>query len=147
MMRLRGRSSRRVAIVAFATLALPLAACSPYQAPAFLQNTPGAAVTVYDQTYAGEAFSVVYPNDWRVITPPAEAPEAAVFAGENCQIVFISTIAIEPSSPAECTSEQMRFETLEREGLFLYGGAPSEQWPSFEPVFAQIADLLIANHE
>lgn len=119
-----------------------LAACEPYQPPTFLQNTAGAPITLYDQTYTGETFSVSYPESWRVITPPAESTESVVLAGENCQIVHISTIPIQPSSPAECPSDQMRFEPLEREGIYIYGAALAESWDAFEPVLSQIASSL-----
>ncbi len=127
--------------------ALLLAACAPFQSPGFLQNTPGAQVILYDHGYTGETFSVSYPPGWRVITPPAEAPESVVLAGEDCQIVHISTIRIEPSAPPECHADQMRFETLEQHGVYIYGGAPAGQWDSFEPLLSQIAASLTTNND
>lgn len=122
------------------------AACTPYQSPEFLQNTSGAPITLYDQTYTGEGFSISYPSGWRVITPPADAPESVVLAGENCQIIYVSTVAVEPPSSPECPADQMRFETLAQDGIYIYGGTLTEQWDSFEPVLSQIAASLTPNN-
>lgn len=145
MMSFRKRRPARFTLIALAIPAVFLAACAPYQPPAFLQNTAGAPVILHDQTYTGEAFTLRYPVGWRVITPPAEAAESVVLAGENCQIVYVSTIPLQPPSPPECPAELMRFEPLEQQGIYVYGGALAENWDTFAPVFSQITASLTAN--
>ncbi len=127
---------------------LLLASCVPADPPAVLTNTPGVPIRIDDQRVYTEAFSLEYPNGWRVITSAADAPLSLIFAAPgNCALIEISVsdAALVDSLGADCPAD---VESLTREvalddtSVFIRGLAPSADLDTFTPLFDTIIDSL-----
>jgi hypothetical protein len=104
-------------------------------------------VTVTQNTFAGNGFSLVYPDGWRIITGQADRPQTAAFVSpDNCSIILVATASVEPMLSPDCPDQE--FETTSREvalnarTLTLAGSAPAEQWETFLRQFEQVASSV-----
>ena len=76
---------------------LLFAACVPAVTPPILSATPGEAVTVTDNTYANDRFSLTYPTGWRVITSPTDAPPSVTLvAPGDCALIIAAAAPVDP---------------------------------------------------
>lgn len=139
-----GVKRRRAAILA--CILLLAAACVAAQTPAHLTSTPGAWVSVADDTVTTALFSVRYPSSWRVITSPAEAPPAVTFVSpDNCALILVSSASAEaPVSPScdKATQTLARDILLGDSTITLAGSAPVESWDAFVTQVDQVAASL-----
>lgn len=128
---------RRSATVLLLTI---FAACTPAETPEQLRFTPGAPVVVTQNTFMTDEFSLRYPDGWRIVTGPADAPQAFTFVSpDNCAIILVAVGSAEPIISQDCPDAD--FQTIHREitlddlSLTVAGSAPDEQWESFESAF------------
>ena len=131
-------------------LILLFAACVPAQTPPVLDATPGAAVTVTEDTYRNEIFSVRYPAGWRVITSEAGQTLSVIFAApDNCALIVVSATMINqpPNSPA-CDQPNLQTATrnlsLGSAKIFIAGSAPTDDSEAFTTQLDQVATSLQA---
>ena len=81
--------------------------------PPILSATPGEAVVVTGSRYENEAFSLIYPSGWRVITSPADAPPGVTLvAPGDCALIVIAAAPVDPPTvPEACQAEDILSET------------------------------------
>lgn len=109
-----------------------LAACAPTATPDTHPPLSDAAI-ITPNRYQNDAFSVVYPAGWRVITSPAGAAPGVTFvAPGNCTLIAVASapFAQPPSAPAcdqpiSQTAEQI---TQGERTIYLSGSAPESEW-------------------
>jgi hypothetical protein len=124
---------------------LVLAACIPAKVPDNLDDTPGAPVVVFDNTYESAQFVVRYPDGWRVVTSEAQASLAVIFVAPD----EISTIQlmVGPLEDANFSNPDLQTEVR---GLTLSDGlemtavlsAASDQFDTYLPLFERVLASL-----
>lgn len=127
-------------------LFLFLAACTPYATPAFLANTPASSFTVDEgaNRYSNDQFSVIYPEGWRVISNPADAPFRVIFAADDCHVIVITATEAQRFTPncdvpVQDSQEQI---TVDEMTLMVQTIAPEAEAVALAPTFqAVIASL------
>ena len=124
-----------------------LAACTPADTPDQLHFTPGAPIVVTQNTFATENFSLRYPDGWRIVTGPADAPQVFTFVSpDNCAIILVAVGVTQPINSPDCAD--VDFQTTRREItlgnrlLTVAGSAPDVQWETFLPQFELVASTL-----
>ncbi|MBC7811200.1 MAG: hypothetical protein H7175_08640 [Burkholderiales bacterium] len=134
-------------------LMILFAACVPATEPPQLVFTPGAPIVVTERLYDAGAFSIEYPDGWRVVTGPAEAPPSVVFvAPGDCALIVLSTVPIESPPALAETCGETRGETRRllagEVDVYAAGNvAPIEEWESFVPIFEQMVESIRAANE
>lgn len=129
------------------TICLTFTACIPAATPEQLHFTPGAPIVVTPNTFATDAFSLRYPDGWRIVTGPAEAPQVATFVSpDNCAIILVAIGSTQPITSPDCpdtdfqsTSREITLGTLH---ITIAGSAPAAQWETFEHDFEQLASSV-----
>jgi hypothetical protein len=129
------------------TFCLAFAACMPAEAPEQLRFTPGAPVVVTENTFRAERFTLRYPDGWRIVTGPAEAPQFATFVSpDNCAIILVAVGSAEPITSPDCADADFQTErreiTLDTLTLTIAGSAPSAQWETFEREYERLANSV-----
>jgi hypothetical protein len=131
-------------------LLLVVSACIPAQTPPILDATPAAGVSVTDDSYRSEAFSLRYPSGWRVITSQAGAPPSVTLvAPGDCALIVVSSTPIEaPPTSSACAEQDIetisRTITLASGEIALAGSAPAAEWEPFLAAFEQVAASISA---
>lgn len=130
---------------------LALGACVPATTPPQLNQTPGVPVVVTDGRYTTEAFSVLRPDGWRVITSAADAPLGVILvAPDDSALIYISTDGVgDPPRPdadvplRDTVTEQQQGGTT----LTVYGVAPADEWQAFMVTYTQVTESLSSTPE
>lgn len=138
---------RDILILATSIYCLALAACTPAETPEQLHFTPGAPIVVTQNTFMTDGFSLRYPDGWRIVTGPADAPQVFTFVSpDNCAIILVAVGSTEPITSPDCADAH--FQTTRREitldalTLTIAGSAPAAQWEAFLPHFELVAATL-----
>lgn len=120
------------------------AACIPAQTPPILDATPAAGVSVTDDIYRSEAFSLRYPSGWRVITSQAGAPPSVTLVEPgNCALIVVSSTPIEtPPTSSACAEPDIETISHMVGDITLAGSAPAAAWEPFLVTFEQVAASL-----
>lgn len=126
-----------------------ISACVPAATPPpVLEATADAAVVVTDSSYQNDAFRLIYPRGWRVITSPAGAPPGVTLvAPGDCALIVVSTASLDaPAVPEACHQEDILTDTRSIDfggaTVHLAGSAPLSQWDAFLIAFERIAGSL-----
>jgi hypothetical protein len=129
------------------TLGLAFTACLPAATPEQLRFTPGAPVVVTQNTFTAEGFSLRYPDGWRIVTGPADAPLVVTFVSpDNCAIILVAIGSAEPINSPDCP--EANFQTTRRQItlgtllLTIAGSAPTAQWETFESAFERLVSSV-----
>jgi hypothetical protein len=142
-----GRGLSLLIFVAF-IYCFAITACSPAEVPEHLQFTPGAPIVVTQNTFATDDFSLRYPDGWRIVTGPADAPQVSTFVSpDNCAIILVAIGSAQPVTSPDCLDAV--FQTTRREitldnlRLTVAGSAPDTQWDKFESTFDSFARSIL----
>ena len=124
-----------------------LAACTPAETPEQLTFTPGAPIVVTQNTFTTDDFSLRYPDGWRIVTGPADAPQVFTFVSpDNCAIILVAVGVTQPINSPDCPDADFqttrREITLDNTLLTVAGSAPDTQWETFLPQFELVASTL-----
>jgi hypothetical protein len=125
-------------------LAISICACTPAETPEQLSFTPGAPFIVTENTFTTNDFSLRYPDGWRIVTGPADAPQVITFVSpDNCAIILVAIGSTEPITSPDCAD--VNFQTIHRQVtiddllLTVAGSAPDAHWEVFETTFEAFA--------
>ena len=116
-------SAARICVIA--VLMLLCSGCIPAEEPPQLAYTPGPPVVVTDSQYDAGAYTLHYPQGWRVRTGPTEDPLLAFFvAPDERALIMLATAPIDPTPtlnaiPADQQAIERQQVTL-NSGLVLY---------------------------
>lgn len=134
-----GDITQKMCILSFIVLLL-LTACAqiaPAQLPDRLQGqnnhlpTLSAPFIITNQHYTNSAFSVNYPQGWRVVSSASFAPPSAVFVSpDEKQIVLIST---ETEATLTYPFADIPHDQISQQvgDIWVIGVAPIDEWESF----------------
>lgn len=133
----------------FVGLLLGVAACVPATVPSQLAHTPGPGVTVNNGRYANSAFSLNYPEGWRVVSSAASADTASVMliAPEDAALIVIGEDAQTPTLPhAESLRTESQVKAVNGRRITLILSAPAAEWTPYHAAFIQVVESLQAAH-
>lgn len=122
---------------------------APAQLPQRLADQSGnrlptlaAPFTITADTYQNEAFSVRYPQGWRVVSSASFAPPSVVFVSpDERQIILIST---DDNPSLTYPFDDVDYDSIRRQqgDIWIIGIAPVAEWETFLRVYeATIAGL------
>lgn len=127
---------------------LLLAACGsiiPATTPPQLDYTPGPGIVVSDNSVQTPAFSLRYPEGWRVVTGQAGLPPSVVLVApdETSTISIINGVLPEETNEADSLQSLRRPLTLSSGvEVSIIGRAPADTWTSFLPTFEAVATSI-----
>lgn len=97
--------------------------------------TLSAPFTITENTYQNEAFSVTYPDGWRVVSSASFAPPSAVFVSpDERQIILIST---ENSPSLNYPFDDVDYDEIQTQqgDIWIIGIAPVAEWDAFLRIY------------
>lgn len=130
-------------------LGIILSACSsiiPATTPPQLAYTPGAAITISDETIYTDIFQVNYPDAWRVVKiNVATDPIELVFASQDGGMwikISENPIAIPEGTPDPTLYEHLDMIEIDGINIYIQGQSPIEKRDLFDEIYQHVLDSI-----